>query len=85
MGDLLAPGLTADWLNAWLAAIGVTVLVPGIRLGWSADPLPVAHFDIPVGDVVAGWRGHSRASMTLDTFRLPERSPVMRSCHGPWA
>jgi hypothetical protein len=57
MDETLAPGLTADWLNAWLAAIGVTVLVPGIRLGWTADPLPVARFDAPLGDVVAGVAG----------------------------
>jgi len=39
MGDqaCAAPGLTADWLNAWLAAIGVTVLVPQARL---SDPFP---------------------------------------------
>lgn len=30
MAEGLAPGLTADWLNAWLAAIGVTVLVPEV-------------------------------------------------------
>ena len=30
-----APGLPADWLNGWLAAIGVTVLIPGARLRWT--------------------------------------------------
>lgn len=39
-----APGLTADWLNGWLAAIGVTVLIPGLRLAWSNEPVPVAIF-----------------------------------------
>jgi hypothetical protein len=42
-----APGLTADWLNAWLAAVGVTVLVPEARLGWTDDVRPVAEFDLP--------------------------------------
>ena len=39
-----APGLPADWLNGWLAAIGVTVLVPGARLGWTNDAVPSAVF-----------------------------------------
>ena len=37
-----APGLAADWLNGWLAAIGVTVLVPGTRLCWTDDGVPSA-------------------------------------------
>lgn len=41
-----APGLPADWLNAWLAAIGVTVIVPGARLSWSDDARPVASFEL---------------------------------------
>jgi hypothetical protein len=56
MGDheCAAPGLTADWLNAWLAAIGVIVLVPQARLSWSADPRPIACFHAPEGqDLVA--------------------------------
>src|ERR1700682_3493744 len=56
MGDheCAAPGLTADWLNAWLAGIGVTVLVPQARLSWSADPRPIACFHAPEAqDLVA--------------------------------
>jgi hypothetical protein len=34
-------------LNAWLAAVGVTVLVPGTRLGWTDDLRPIAEFDLP--------------------------------------
>jgi hypothetical protein len=37
-----APGLAADWLNGRLAAIGVTVLVPGTRLCWTDDGVPSA-------------------------------------------
>jgi hypothetical protein len=40
-----APGLPADWLNGWLAAIGVTVLVPGARLCWTDDGVPSAVFE----------------------------------------
>lgn len=41
---VLCPGLSADWLNAWLAAIGVTVLLPEVRLAWTSDPIPSAVF-----------------------------------------
>lgn len=41
-GRLEAPGLTADWLNGWLAAVGITVLLPDIRLAWTDDPVPHA-------------------------------------------
>jgi hypothetical protein len=44
-----APGLSADWLNAWLAAIGVTVLLPGVKLSWTDDVVPYAIFWIPGG------------------------------------
>lgn len=52
-----APGWTADWLNAWLAAIGVTVLCPEVSLSWSEDGPPHAIFEIsgstPLPDLVA--------------------------------
>lgn len=35
-------GLPGNWLNAWLAAVGVTVAVPGARLSWTDDEAPVA-------------------------------------------
>lgn len=59
MLEFPAPGLTADWLNAWLAAIGVTVLLPDARLRWTNDALPRAVFDLPddsdpLADRIAG-------------------------------
>lgn len=39
-----APGLPAAWLNAWLAGLGVTVLVPDARLSWSDEATPTAAF-----------------------------------------
>lgn len=36
------PGLPADWLNAWLAAIGLLVLEPRLRLSWTPGPSPMA-------------------------------------------
>lgn len=53
-----APGLCVDWLNAWLAALGITVLLPGVRLRWTDDPVPSACFvvprDRPLAELVAG-------------------------------
>ena len=49
MSDQLAPGLPADWLNGWLAALGVTVLLPEVELSWTADPVPLAVFRYPEG------------------------------------
>jgi hypothetical protein len=40
-----APGLPADWLNGWLAAIGVTLLVPGARLRWTDGAASSALFE----------------------------------------
>lgn len=40
-----APGLPADWLNGWLAAIGVTMLVLGVRVRWADAGIPFAVFE----------------------------------------
>lgn len=50
MSTYRAPGLTGDWLNGWLAAVGVTVLLPDTRLAWTDDPIPVALFEVPDGE-----------------------------------
>lgn len=46
-----APGLSVDWLNGWMAAIGVCVLLPEARLSWTDDPVPTARFLVP-GDTL---------------------------------
>ncbi len=48
MATYVALGWPADWVNAWLAAVGVTVLLDDVALSWTDDPLPVAEFH---GDV----------------------------------
>jgi hypothetical protein len=72
-----APGLPADWLNGWLAAIGVTVLVPGTRLRWSDDGVPSAVFetDQPV-DLV------TTVAAALPTPETLARSPIARTLPG---
>lgn len=59
MNEELTPGLTADWLNAWLAAVGITVLVPSIRLSWTDERVPVARFHSPHSDPVAEQVAHA--------------------------
>lgn len=34
-------GLRGSWLNGWLAAVGVTVRCPSLRLGWTEPPSSV--------------------------------------------
>lgn len=72
-----APGLPADWLNGWLAAIGVTVLVPGTRLRWADDGVPSAVFetDQPV-DLAA------KVAEALPTPESLGRSPIARTLPG---
>ena len=59
MTDFECPGLPADWVNAWLAAVGIAVLDPRIRLRWSSDSTPVAVLSAsevdPIDAVVESW------------------------------
>ena len=45
MSSRECPGLPAEWLNAWLAAVGTMVLVPSMRLSWAdgASPYAILH------------------------------------------
>ena len=42
MATVICPGLPASWLNAWLAAVGATVLDSRIRLHWTTEKTPTA-------------------------------------------
>lgn len=50
MQERTCPGLPAEWVNAWLAAIGIVSLVPGSRLRWSDEASPVAVISWPQDD-----------------------------------
>ena len=52
MKELMCPGLPAFMVNPWLAAVGATVLVPGLRLRWTAEASPVAVLAATDGDPV---------------------------------
>ena len=58
MTDFECPGLPADWINGWLAAVGITVLDARVRLRWSADDTPVAVLSAevdPIDAIVESW------------------------------
>ncbi len=75
MTDLEAPGLSADWLNGWLAAIGATVVVPGLRLAWSSDAAPWARFRLPAGgDVVEAITTALPTERGLEELAISRRS-----------
>ena len=59
MRKVTCPGLSANWVNGWLAAVGITVLDPRLRLHWSLDAIPVAVISAqdadPVDILVSAW------------------------------
>ena len=59
MHEFTCPGLPASWVNAWLAAVGATVLDPRIRLRWTGEGTPVAGLSSdeidPVEALVESW------------------------------
>lgn len=65
MSELECPGLPASWFNAWLAAVGTTVLVPELRLSWTDSATPTAvlrlegHED-PIDALHAAWPTRER-------------------------
>lgn len=44
------PGLPAEWINGWLAAIGTTVFDSEMKLSWTSDPSPIAVLHHPRKD-----------------------------------
>ena len=65
MSERICPGLSADWLNAWLAALGTTVLDSRIKLAWSEEPLPLAVLSAegdqdPIDILIASWPDRQR-------------------------
>ncbi|MXW23319.1 MAG: hypothetical protein F4X80_09290 [Chloroflexi bacterium] len=53
MTEMTCPGWRASWVNAWLAAVGATVLDERIRLSWTNDSDPVAVLSAEPADPVA--------------------------------
>ncbi len=59
MTQVTCPGLPAEWINGWLAAVGATVLDARIRLHWMTDGVPLAVLSSaeidPVDALVESW------------------------------
>lgn len=52
MEKVVAVAWRADWLSAWLAAIGVTRQLPQVKLSWSDDTNPAAVFTTPAVELL---------------------------------
>ena len=86
MAEVFCGGLPASWLNAWLAAVGATVLDPRIRLRWSDTRTPKAVLCAsavdPVEALTDSWPSREAlADMPIaeswrDTPPLPRNVPV---------
>ena len=91
MPEVTCPGLAADWVNGWLAAVGITVLETGLRLRWSRDATPVAVISSqdgePIDVLVSAWPSNTMLADlpiaenwpndgVLPGVRLPRKVPV---------
>lgn len=75
MTELVAPGLPGNWLNGWLAAIGITVLLPGTRLSWTDDVVPVAVLHYDGDDLVAALADALPGEEELAGLAIARRHP----------
>ena len=83
MTERECPGLPADWLNAWLAAVGATVLNDAIQLRWTSDTIPVAVLSVdgdddPIDALVAAWPGDERLNAMPITSEWPALNRMER-------
>ena len=66
MTQLTCPGLPADWINGWLAAVGATVLDTRLRLHWTTDGAPLAVLSAaeidPVDALCESWPDRAQLS-----------------------
>ena len=86
MAEVICPGIPASWINAWLAAVGATVVDCRIRLRWTTGRTPaavlVADEVDPVEALAASWPDREMlAALPIaerwgDTPRLPRRVSV---------
>ena len=86
MAETVCAGLPASWINAWLAAVGATVLDSRIRLRWTTERTPVAVLvadDVdPVEALIASWPDRPGlaelpiAEHWRNTPRMPRRVAV---------
>lgn len=81
MNGIECTGLPADWLNSWLASIGLLVLEPRLRLSWTPERSPVAVLTAegatdPLALAVQAWPQVDRLSL-MPIARRVEGLPEM--------
>ena len=79
MMEVECPGWRASWVNAWLAAVGATVLDERIQLNWTTGAEPVAVLSAktvdPVAALIESWpdaQSLSRLPISRERQGAPE-------------
>lgn len=83
MAEVFCRGLPASWLNAWLAAVGTTVLDPRIRVRWTTEQTPRAvlcaeEID-PVEALTASWPDQRILANMPIAERWSDTQPLLRN------
>ncbi|MDE0023406.1 MAG: hypothetical protein OXP69_03235 [Spirochaetaceae bacterium] len=82
MAETICPGLPASWINAWLAAVGATVLDSRIRLRWTMGRTPAAVLVAagvdPVEALAASWPDREMLSELPIAERWRDTPPMPR-------
>ena len=71
--EVICRGLPASWINAWLAAVGATVLSPKLRLRWTAESMPRAALSAEEADPIEILSAVWPARAALDALPIAER------------
>ena len=85
MPEVICPGLPASWLNAWLAAVGATVLDSRVRLRWTTERTPTAVLSAeethPVEALTASWPNQDVLADMPIAEHWKETPPLRRKVH----
>lgn len=80
--EVVCRGLPASWINAWLAAVGATVLCPRLRLRWTDESTPRAALSAeetdPVEVLSAAWPTRAALAEYPIAERWGDSPPVRR-------
>ena len=86
MAEVICRGLPASWLNAWLAAVGTTVLDSRIKLRWTTDSTPRAVLCAegvdPVEALAASWPDRDEPGGPADCGALEGHAAVAEESVG---
>ena len=71
--EVICRGLPASWINAWLAAVGATVLSPKLRLRWTEESTPRAVLSAEDADPAERLSAVWPTRAALDELPIAER------------